>query len=199
MTPEQTVVDALMDMTVPAMERIGYDPSIGCIAAVRVALAVCRRYGLDAKPLVARATIFNPKAREMIDAGLEPSEAVWTDGGWSVGVGWPEPGEPLGKVNGRKWGGHLVITLEGRYLLDLMIGTAASRPDHDMPLPPALGMPLEGAERGWVLPSGVLVLYHLYPGERSYTVAKDWRLTSRQAPAVGEIIRAIDQRLRETP
>lgn len=88
--------------------------------------------------------------------------------------------------------------MSGQWLIDPSAGAGASRPARGMPLPSGWSLPLDAAERGCLLSGGAVVVYRLFPGEKSYTGSPDWRWPSRQKPAVRELIHTVEKIRRQT-
>jgi hypothetical protein len=85
-----------------------------CIASARVAIGVCRYWGIPARPLAVRVAAYTRIAwdqRDVLD-GL-PAE-LWPEGAWAVGIAG-------GRHRQGRWNGHLVALAEvppGTWLLD---------------------------------------------------------------------------------
>jgi hypothetical protein len=77
-----------------------------CINGARVAMRTLHTFGVKAKPMSVRFTLFNRFAKDLFDAGFGPDE--WPDHAWSLGVG-PD----AQKGDGGGWDGHLMLEGDG--------------------------------------------------------------------------------------
>ncbi len=98
-----------------------------CIAATGVAVEVCKRLTIPAKPISVRIGYYNLKAWEEIEAG-HPVER-WDAGAWAVGI--DERREPTSPIP-QGWTGHVVTLFPAHQVLIDFNAGAFARPEHDL-------------------------------------------------------------------
>lgn len=156
-----------------------------CIITCRAAQQLLRAVGVETKPLTVAAVAYNRRWKERADAGLNPLEVP---DAWAVSIG---ASETVVK--------HLIL-----YNADALIDPSldqASRPIHDMNLPPSVfpmdpehyealiaGRPISY----WSDPNEVGVTYVGKIGDRGYTRSPNWGRECRAITdrIVGDTIRA---------
>lgn len=145
-----------------------------CIASTRVAMEVCRDFGLRSYPLEVVAAFATRKAYGLMAQNL-PHKGV--EGAWSVALGFPRTEkERLARekpIVGNTWYGHLVLMVENEWLLDAS-ADQASRPQHGMIVKPFARhvgprFATEGSEDSWFAHD----TYHEYVSSPS--VDKRWK------------------------
>lgn len=165
-----------------------------CVLASRVGYDVLRYFGVNAKPVVARALAFNAKWDEWVDTTRgDLNDPRWEeaikDGAHSLVVD-----EVDRQVKGR-FAGHLILWLPDLGQLMDLSAEQFSRPDHDMVFPPAVRLLapefLGGEAHVFDSPDGGAIAYRYRQGVTSFRRGGDWNIKTAYA---GRIIR----RLRDT-
>lgn len=109
-----------------------------CIASTAVTLNVMKRFGIPAKAIAVRGMVANPAMiMRMNDEGRFSRTPQETDGwyaecgAWAVGIG-----DPHGKTDERKFNGHLIALVKGRWIVDAAIDQFNEKSeylDYDLP------------------------------------------------------------------
>lgn len=176
-------------------------PGMGaCIFASRLLQAAFNDAGIEACPVSVELLAFNAaymrKRKELgRNARSKDEVALWNreSGAYSVGIGFGDP-NPL------EWSGHLVITV-AQTIFDLTLDHA-SRPQHDIELPPWLVSPI--IQKGFLdgkrvleldLPNGGLIAYKVRAGDTSFMITPDWLRSVSQDGSGARIASRIRQGL----
>lgn len=129
-------------------------------------------------------------AKAQINPAMDANLAHRTGGGWLLSVGCPAPGRRYGQVRG-----HLAGLVGDPYLVDRSSGAASGRIGTGRC--PAYWSRWSGLSEAGRCSPGLVVHHSLFPGERPYTRPPDRRLTTRQQPAVKELVRELERRTPE--
>ncbi len=176
--------------TLETLCRVGRPTILGhgisvdsCIASTRIGVEALRRIGIAAGPTAVKVAAFNKEGHRAMVAGHPEWVREQRDGAYGIGIGYP--------TDGPGWDGHLVITVERKWLLDLSIDQA-SRPEHGIVLKPFFTRRAFTSKGVMLLriPDGGALRYELDPDNKAYKHAPDWRLT-KWGPIVKEIVAAI--------
>lgn len=101
-----------------------------CIASSRVLSEVLRYFGYTSEPFPVSVCAFNKAGFERLNTG-DHDVANWPEEAWSVGI----QGSGVSKDN--RWDGHLVLLVDGRWLVDPSLDQV-SRPQRGIELHPAV-------------------------------------------------------------
>jgi hypothetical protein len=189
------VLRGLVELARPMILELVYENS--CILSTRIAIDVLDHFGIDAEPLVVRATVSNAVfARLCVEHGELPDGPLmdrWEQehGAWVLGLGVPAPPGTVPLPRG--WPGHLVAVVQRRLLLDLSLDQV-NRPERGIGLGPLI-LPcrpdfLAGRQPFATLPGGCLVLYDAFPDDRSWHNSPD-RAKGRWDRLTGAVIRKV--------
>jgi len=163
-----------------------FDPD-SCIASTRVTIETMKYFGLDFKPLVTQALVFNkPAWTHFRDNELEVNDMeAWgeIDGSWSVGLGFPPNKNYKGFV------GHLIAHSKSLSIIIDCSLDQATRPKHGIIVKPmAFTINKELFEKGNVFTLDDTVLFYRTMINPTFQSAPDWKLESKWRPIVTECI-----------
>lgn len=164
----------------------GYRADTCILTAAALCDALAER-GIPARPIVCRVMLVNDHFLLMMRvAGRLPNrgrelQAWCAMGGWSVGVGYGPPADET------RWAGHLAVLVRGSLLVDCSLDQA-DRISKGI----QAGIVLQPVPADQIVEEGKVVahltagaaIYSLYPDERSYEVAPDWREMNRRTAVV---------------
>lgn len=172
------MIERLCDVVPKHLRAAGYE-AWTCVLHTRVGLDVCRALGLNAKPLPVKTLIYNAEyVRRMLELGRHPTEEEaqpWFEAGaWAMGAGVRGADRaPNGRVG---YNGHLVLAVEGRWLVDLSLDQF-TRPAKDIILRygyfEAPAFVTGAADDYGVEVNGSMVAY-LRHDDRTFLRAPDW-------------------------
>jgi hypothetical protein len=173
----QAVAESLVELT----ENVGIDRDT-CVLHARAAQIALQDQGLRAVPFPCQLTVRNPAYVQVAaDLGRAPDDVedhavLAAAGAWTVALGFNE--EP---TEGR-YNGHLVVAVEGRWLLDLTLNQC-NRPACGIVLPPTLALEarplIQGKlEEAGTFLNGCAVCYTPKRGDRSF-MEESWHLWMR--------------------
>ena len=173
---------------------LDYFAAASCIGSTAITIDVLKALDIPAVPFPCRVQIFNAKFIErVLREGRFPAgrqEIVeWTEGTglWSVGLGYPKPGE----LNV----GHLAAIVDNKYIVDASLDQA-SRPEHDLILPGVLVGPVSrdfrrakhDARLQVTGPKGQVLVYEATPKTTAYLKSLDWTEPQRRIDVVRRIL-----------
>lgn len=180
-----------------------------CIAASRIGLDVLRYFGVHAEPIVVELLVVNAAfGRKLFEYSRTHTEQPPADvalswqtdevGGWAILVG-SEQGAVKFSVGTPGFGGHVVLLVEGRWLLDLSI-QQANRPEKHINLPNAI---LTEVRRQWpndgslalVQENGCVLSYRPKESPEDLTTTPDWSDQKRHTAAL-RLIRRMEKYVR---
>jgi hypothetical protein len=175
-----------------------------CIGATKIAVDVCRYFGIEAMGLAVRAQIYNSEFIKLLDErgsqpqSMEEAKEWKRKGAHCCSIG-DQDIEPLAEG---MWPGHLVMiasSKHGTHLVDLTIDQA-NRPKKNIEVSSAhFLVPAEfalkqscfmvGNEKGCVL------TYDSYPGNRTFMQAPYWNKKRKDLrdPIIADMIRLINR------
>ena len=171
-----------------------------CIAATRIALDVLGHFEIPAMQLTTRVMICNGvyadwiMTHDKLPQGEEERNEAFANGGWGVGLGFPNPTVKPSK--GKGFGGHLIAYLEEGYIVDLSL-PQGTRPRHNIRLKPLVAktQPNFLEERMMCIrypqrEGGDLLLHYTLIENEAYTKSIDWATDRRKVvsyPAISTI------------
>lgn len=169
-----------------------------CINGTRVTIDALSRFGIRALPVSCLAIAMNSvwldrlSEHEGFPASKEQSDEWKAAGGYCVGID-PDP-----ETGG--YPGHLVCYAKG-FLLDSSSGQF-SRPQHNMPVPPCLYVPVPrnwhlSTKNVWMSNDTTTLSYLPVPNERRYLQAPGWGRTDANREMTAALIDGIARRMRE--
>jgi hypothetical protein len=179
----RSLLEAMCRAVPEEMTELGYRRRDTCILSTRIATIVLRDQGIRARPLACQLMAGNAEWARVSAEFLErygrwPTQREWTDGMWSVGIGYGT--DPRAARPG--YDGHLIAVVEERYGLDLTLDQA-SRPAKGFTTQPSyFQTPPEFLRGDTALPLIIGDAYLRYdptPEERSFLRAPDWTEVQR--------------------
>jgi hypothetical protein len=168
-----------------------------CIESSALALDFLRRLGIACRELPVEVSVMNEPAWRLYEGGstygASPEErAAWDlAGAWGVGLGMIST--PVPRPD--QYAGHLIVVVEGGWLLDLSLDQA-SRPRHGIVVAPLLAAIPGGLHHGTAFETagGVRLVYR--PSRtlwaKTYRTAPGWTSSARRAALLGEVLAAYE-------
>lgn len=157
-----------------------------CLNASRILLEVLHGLGVSARPISVRAFAYNGVYMERLWGGLNPLE---DDRAWGVGVETrPGMGEPGG------WSGHLVVLVEGKWIIDGSSGQFA-RPEKGILVPNLfVGLWPKKGHAVYSLEEGGVLRYEQRKRDLSYQMMPGFRCHADNQRLVTEIQEKLNER-----
>lgn len=195
-----TLEDQLTDYSHIARDEIRKDfGPRSCVPSTWITLRVMQRLGFSASPLVVQVHIFNAAYLSALSRnnGIDPTpeeNAEWTSryGTWAIGIGLQSPGETDGI------GGHVVATVEGRYLVDASIDQA-NVPERGIVVPKTIVTPLTPLFIHGIAPltvdvDGIEVRYFLHRLPAPLESLPEWGDSAESEQVVERIMNLLNQK-----
>lgn len=186
------MIERLCDVLPAKLRSYGYEPWT-CVLHTRAGMDVCKALGLNAKPLPVKCLAFNAEyVRRTVELGRQPTPSEtneWFEAGaWAVGAGVRGATQaPNGRVG---YNGHLVLAVEGRWLVDLSLDQF-SRPEKNMTLRHGYHEApdfIAGTTQDFIFDVNGTHVVYVQHDDRAYLRAPDWLEPKRDDPWVIETI-----------
>lgn len=165
-----------------------------CIASVKILSEVLDYFGHSSEPLPVIVCVFNAPAFQSLTAGIPMED--WPEEAWSVGI------TGTGESKEKRWDGHLVAMVDGKWLVDPSLDQA-SRPARNITMSPVVLDATEWNEHdrkdtwSWQRADGVTLMYKLMPKPGMWRNAPDW--TSKRESARRRVVGSAIRRLKKQP
>lgn len=143
-----------------------------CVASTRVLTDVLQYFGHSSEPLPVTVVAMNEGALEQLHQGVPVED--WPQDAWSVGV------VGTGVSENKRWDGHLVAIVDGKWLVDPSLDQA-SRPQRGLKLDPCVLDATSWTDKAqratWRSENGIVLVYQQMTNPGNWRSSPDWALT----------------------